>query len=191
MKKISYIVLILLLSVVACSNDETTGGNCFPIIDTNLQTLDANCRAAADEEHIRLDNVTVEGSGEIYLYAKAASASGTSGIEIKIDSTNIVYTNLDDTPATNTFTQAHGGLSGTTLCFDLHYEEAPIHAIAWKGSECDSTKSGAGNEGTVIYNKEPGDAVTGNETEASTVYAYRMTNVSAAAIKTSTPIFSE
>jgi len=162
-----------------------------PITDGKIYEFAASCRVSIEEEHIRLEGVTVASGQSISIWAKATDTSGNNGIKIVIDATNITYTNLDDTPGTNTFAASHGGLSGTTLCFDLHYAETPLHTLAWKGAECDSNKVGAGNEGTTIWNKEPTDAVTGSDIEANTKYLIQVTNATLSTVQTKEPIFSE
>ena len=184
--------LIVLISIIAlaslhCSNE--TAGNCTsrPATDGRIYEFDSVCRVSAEEEHIRLEGVTVGSGQTVTVWARAADTSGNSGIRLEVDDTKITYANPDDT--SNTFEADHGGLFDTTLCFDLHYEETPLHALAWKGSECDSSKEGS--PGTVIFNREPSDGVTGNETVSSTKYLYQINRAFVAKIETKEPIFEE
>ena len=170
----------------ACSNDGSSGSSCgAPNGDGDIHEFLGSCRVGDEEEHIRLGALSITGAGQkVSVWAKAASADGSDGIRIAIDETNIVYTNID---ASDAFTEAHSGITDKLLCFDLHYEESPVHALAWKGNECNNAKKG--NAGTTIFNKNAG---TGNDVDSQNLYLYKIEGgASASLIRTQEPLFEE
>ena len=192
---VNLMLVLSALLVFNCSSSDDDEAECTatPVSDGRINEFNGDCRVSAEEEHIRLTGVTVPTGGTITLWAKAADTTGNNGIRLAIDGTNITYTNLDDTPATNTFMEPHMGLTNTTLCFDLHYEEDPIHALSWKGSNCD----GEGDEDEALFNSEDGGMPTGDDVESQNRYLYQisggatMAEVSVSRIETREPIFEE
>ena len=135
------LAFFLFFSAVNCaSNDPIENITCEdPIQDGAIHELASGCRAQ-QEAHIRIDEISVTNSSQsLTLWAKARDMSGDNGIRFHIDHESIEYTNLDYSPAANTFNVLHRGLDQQTLCFELHYDEGPpIHVISWKGSHCDT-----------------------------------------------------
>ena len=190
MKKV-IVTLIASWLVVHCANEESGAPCPAPTIDGSIKELAGSCRVSSEEEHLRLEGISISSSQKIEVWIKASDISGNNGIKITIDATHIAYQNLSDTSEMNMFNEAHRGLRNTMVCFDFHFEENPLHAIGWKGAECDTIKKGGSNIGMVIFNKEPNDRVTGNDVEGNKKYLYKITGASVTKIETKKSIFSE
>ena len=134
---------------IACSNDESAASSCgAPNADGMIHELSGACRVGDEEEHIRLEGLSLESGQSVKVWAKADTLDGDNGISINITDTLILYINIDN-PATFPAV-SHGGITDGLLCFDLHYEESPIHALAWKGEERNRGSDG----GMTLFNSE-------------------------------------
>ncbi len=191
-KKYFHLSLFWLSTVcmVGCENSGSSGNaNCpAPLNDAQTHQLDASCRAADEEEHIRIEGLQLQDGQKLTLWAKTDNREEKKGIRLEVNNEDIIYTNLDDEPEQNTFRFAHDGPTAGLLCFDLHYEEGPpLHALAWQGEECNNPKEG--NAGTTIFNKED---MTGNDVDSQNQYLYKIEEAaSIGLIRTARALFQE
>jgi len=126
----------------ACANSDSTAqqaaaaaASCpAAVVDGTVKTLDSACRVSSEEEHLRLEGVSVS-TGRTLTVWTSSNTGQTSAYKIEFNGTNgrITITNLAQ-GATSTIYEAFT-LSGTeTYCFDLHGEEDPAHMMMWKGA---------------------------------------------------------
>ncbi len=194
--------LALALHMVACANGPSTAeqaaaaaASCgAPVVDGSVKTLDSSCRVSSEEEHLRLEGVSVS-TGQTLTVWTSSNSARDNAYRIEFNGTNgrITITNLAQG---STVYEAFTLSVADTYCFDLHGEEDPPHMMMWKGSTaCDATPGN--NLATVQFDSEDcaGTGCTisgwaaGNAKPAGTGVYYQAsaTGVTVTKIRTNTP----
>ncbi|MFZ5630638.1 MAG: hypothetical protein ACOY5B_16010 [Spirochaetota bacterium] len=206
MKKYLIVGSALAVSLLAsaCANSESTAqqaaaaaANCgAPVVDGTVKSLDSSCRVSSDEEHLRLEGVSVS-SGRTLTIWTSSDASQASAYKIEFNGTNgrITITNLAQ-GAASTIYEAFTLSASETYCFDLHGDEDPAHVMMWKGStNCNATPGNnlaavefesedCGATGCTIANWNAGDTKPAG---SGVYYQASATGVTVSKISTNTP----
>ncbi len=146
-----FLIFLLILYFNHCSNNnDTNQAVCEPpIIDSTIHEFSTNCRAS-EEEHLRLEGITLTDGQTIELWFKSDDISGTRGIKITIDD---MTTNNVTVHNASAIKQGTASVFSNIICFDFHNETA-LHAVSWQGSECNASGKIEGNLGTTLINEE-------------------------------------
>ncbi len=188
----------------ACANSESTAqqaavaaaGCPAAVIDGTVKTLDSSCRVSSEEEHLRLEGVSVSTGSTLTVWTSSNTARDNAyRIEFNGDNGRITITNLAQ-GVTSTIYEDFTLSTSDTYCFDLHGEEDPAHVMMWKGdTNCNATPGN--NLGSVEFQSEdcPGTGCTktawnsGDIKPAGTGIYYQgsATGVTVTKIRTNTP----
>ncbi len=196
--------LALALHMVACANGPSTAeqaaaaaASCgAPVVDGSVKTLDSSCRVSSEEEHLRLEGVSVS-TGQTLTVWTSSNSARDNAYRIEFNGTNgrITITNLAQ-GATSTIYEAFTLSAADTYCFDLHGEEDPAHMMMWKGAtNCNATPGNnlasvefesedCGGTGCTIANWSAGDTKPAG---TGVYYQASATGVTVTKISTNTP----
>lgn len=182
------IVLALLFGLGACATDEDSvkQGSCpAPTLDGEWHQLDSDCRAIGEEEHIRIEGLTLgeDDNLQVRIFGDDVDSGGYV-LSVYGDGT-VTLTDGDATA----FAGTGVGVSNQTICGDLHDPEDPDHILIWAGSDCDADP---GDEAAAIYNSEEDGGISLPDPDGS-VFAYKgsSSTVEVDKMETGEPIFEE
>ena len=189
-KSLSILFLASALVMTACADDteSSASANCgAPTMDGNLNALDAGCRSAGEEEHVRLDGLDIPDGESLTVHVYSSSDSAATGaLSITLTNTGLTVS-LDGNSVPATYDTANP----STVCVDLHIEEDPIHILAWTGSDCDASD---GLEASAFLDNDSILAIPSAglaEDGSSVLYQSSSDAVKADEITTDEPIFEE
>lgn len=159
------ILFLLILSLPAflagaCANSESTAqqaaaaaASCpAAVVDGAVKTLDSSCRVSSEEEHLRLEGVSVS-TGQTLTVWTSSNSARDNAYRIEFNGTNgrITITNLADGDTGNVY-EAFTLSAANTYCFDIHGGEDPAHVMLWIGANCNL--SPGSNLGSVAFESE-------------------------------------
>lgn len=207
MKYIFLISFTVFVFTFSCANAPSTAeqaataaASCLtPVLDGTVKSLSGACRVSSEEEHIRLEGVSVS-AGKTLTVWTSSNTDRTSAYRISFNGTNgrVTIANL-----------AHGGpptvhedftlSTSATYCFDLHGDENPAHVMMWKNTNCDVAvgnnlasaefeSENCGGTGCTLTNWNAGDT---KPSGSGVYYQADSVGVTLTKIRTNTPRHSD